>query len=301
VHLVAAIVMNVFNVGLCYAFIFGHFGAPRMGVPGAGLSGFIATWVGLAIMVLYAAQLRDRFHPGKWSNLSRGLTWDILKLSIPAAVATAVMMFGFGLFSRIVGRLDAADTGTVAGQCGGDEAVYSAATTDIVEVLKLTFTACIAFGTATATLVSQSLGAKQPDRAEKFGWASVRLGLMLFGVVGLCEGVLFTPQIVDFISQSGAVRDAAMIPMRIMGIATPVLAVALILSEALFGAGNPRFVAVAQLVLIFGGLLPLAYVLGIKLHWNLVGIWTAACAYGVAAAITMSAKFKGGGWKAIRL
>jgi Na+-driven multidrug efflux pump len=89
--------------------------------------------------------------------------------------------------------------------------------------------------------------------------------------------------------------------MRIMGIATPVLAVALILSEALFGAGNPRFVAVAQLVLIFGGLLPLAYVLGIKLHWNLVGIWTAACAYGVAAAITMSAKFKGGGWKAIRL
>jgi Na+-driven multidrug efflux pump len=210
-------------------------------------------------------------------------------------------MFGFGLFSRIVGRLDAADTGTVAGQCGGDEAVYSAATTDIVEILKLTFTACIAFGTAAATLVSQSLGAKQPDRAEKFGWASVRLGLVIFGVVGLCEGVLFTPQVVNFISQSGAVRDAAMIPMRIMGIATPVLAVALILSEALFGAGNPRFVAVAQLVLIFGGLLPLAYLLGIKLHWNLVGIWTAACVYGVAAAITMSAKFKAGGWKAIRL
>ena len=301
VHLVAALVMNVFNVLFCYCFIFGHFGAPRMGVSGAGLSGFAATWIGLFIMILYAAQLRSRFHPGRWSNLSRRLMWDILKLSIPAAMATAVMMFGFGLFSRIVGRLDAADTGVVAGQCGANEAVFGAATTDIVEILKLTFTACLAFGTATATLVSQSLGARRPEDAATFGWASVRLGLVIFGVVGVCEGVLFTPQIVHFISQSDAVRDAAMVPMRMMGIVTPVLAVALILSEALFGAGNPRFVAGAQLVLIFGCLLPAAYLLGIVMKLNLVGIWTAACVYGVAAAATMSLKFRAGGWKTIRL
>ena len=301
VHLVAAIVMNVFNVILCYSFIFGNLGAPRLGVTGAGVSGFLATWIGLAIMLVYASQLRSQFKPVRWVNLSRKFTWDILKLSIPAAVATAVMMFGFGLFTRIVGRLDAVDTSVVAGQCGASEAVFGAATTDIVEILKLTFTACIAFGTATATLVGQSLGAKEPDHAERFGWASVRLGLVIFGVVGICEGVFFTPQIVHFISQSGAVRAAAMVPMRMMGIVTPVIAVALILSEALFGAGNPRFVAVAQLALIFGCLLPLAYVLGIVEKMNLIGIWTAACVYGVLAAVTMSTKFKLGGWKAIRL
>jgi putative MATE family efflux protein len=301
VHLVAAIVMNVFNVVSCYCFIFGHWGAPRMGVTGAGVSGFLSTWIGLLIMVLYAAQLRRTFLPARWSNLSKSLTWDLLKLSIPAAVSTAVMMFGFGLFTRIVGKLDAADTGAVPGQCGASEAVFGAATTDIVEILKLTFTACIAFGTATATLVGQSLGAKRPDDAEKFGWASVRLGLAIFGVVGVCEGLLFTPQIVHFISQSAAVRDAAMLPMRMMGIVTPVLAVALILTEALFGAGNPRFVALAQLVLIFGCLLPLAYYLGIVERMNLVGIWTAACVYGALAAATMSAKFRQGAWKAIRL
>ena len=301
VHLVAAIVMNVFNVLFCYCFIFGHLGAPRMGVTGAGVSGFLATWIGLLIMILFAAQLRSQFHPVRWSNLSRKLTWDILKLSIPAAVATAVMMFGFGLFTRIVGKLDAADTSVVAGQCGATEAVFGAATTDIVEILKLTFTACIAFGTATATLVGQSLGAKHPDDAEKFGWASVRLGLVLFGVIGVCEGGLFTPQIIHFISQSDAVRAAAMVPMRLMGAATPFLAVALIMSEALFGAGNPRFVAVAQLGLIFGCLLPLAYTLGIVMKLGLLGIWIAACVYGVLAAVTMSTKFKLGGWKAIRL
>jgi MATE family multidrug resistance protein len=305
VHLVAAIVMNVLNVAMCWTFIYGHFGAPRMGVPGAGMSAFLATWVGLGIMIVYAAQYRKQFDPLRWSNLSRSLMRDILMLSIPAAAATVVMMFGFGLFSAVVGQLDAtqsAAAGTqIAGMCGGHEAVNSAATTDIIEVLKLTFTACLGFGTASATLVGQSLGAKRPDDAEKFGWASVRLGLVIFGVIGLCEGVFFTRPLLAFISQSEAVRAAGVFPMQIMGIVTPVISVAMILSEALFGAGNPRFVATAQLVLVFGVLVPLAYVLGIVFHLGLVGIWISACVYFVLAAITMSVKFWRGSWKTIRL
>ena len=301
VHLVAAVVMNVFNVLFCWMFIYGNLGAPRMGAPGAGLSAFMATWIGLLIMLIYGSRLRSTYHPIRLSNLSRSLTWSILKLSVPAAIATVTMMVGFGLFTWIVGRLDAADVSTVTSACGGDEAVYSAATTDIVAILKLTFTACLAFGTAAATLVGQSLGAKRPDDAETFGWASVKMGLVLFGFIGICEGVLFTPQIVHFISTSEAVREAAILPMRMMGIVTPVIAVAMILSEALFGAGNTKFVALAQLALIFGVLVPLAYVLGITFHLNLVGIWTSACVYSVLAAITMSLKFRGGSWKHIRL
>jgi multidrug resistance protein, MATE family len=295
VHLVAAVVMNVFNVFFCFSFIFGNFGAPRLGAPGAGLSAFLATWIGLFIMVFYGWGERRRYRPMQLGNLSLKLTWDLLKLSIPAAIATSVMMFGFGLFSSIVGKLDAMQTQL------GSEAVNSAATTDIVEILKLTFTACIAFGTTTATLVSQSLGRKRPEDAARFGWASVRLGLVIFGVIGLSEGVLFTEPLVNFISHSAAVRQVMMNPMRLMGVVTPVIAVAMILSEALFGAGNTRFVAVAQLVLIFGVLVPAAWVLGLNLHMGLMGIWTSACVYSVLAAITMSLKFRRGDWKAIQL
>ncbi len=306
VHLVSALVMNAFNVLFCWMFIFGHLGAPAMGAPGAGLAAFLATWIGLFIMFLFAGGTGPDYAPARWSNLSRRLTWDILKLSLPAAGATVAMMAGFALFSRVVGQLDAADaavaaTNVVEKTCGAHEAVNSAATTDIVEILKLTFTACIGFGTATATLVGQSLGAKQPEEAERYGWASVRLGVIIFGVVGLCEGVLFTPQIVGFITQSPAVREVAMMPMRMMGIATPVIAIAMIMSEALFGAGNPKFVAVAQFLLVFGVLVPLAYVLGVVAHVGLVGIWIAACVYCTLAAITMSAKFRAGGWKKIVL
>ena len=304
VHLVAALVMNVANVFLCWLLIFGHAGAPRMGAPGAGLAAFIATWIGLAIMVGYAALVRHEYHPMRIANLSRKVTTAILSLSIPAAAATVIMMLGFGLFARTAGQLDASaaagDSGTL-GRCGAAEAVISAANTDIVETLKLTFTACIAFGTATATLISQSLGRRRPDEAQKWGWASVRLGFVLFGVVGLCEGVLFTEPIVGFLSNSEAVRAAAIFPMRIMGIVTPIIAVALILSEGLFGAGSTKFVAIAQFLLVFGWLVPGAYLLGLVLHLGLNGIWMAAFGYACLAAVVMSTKFAGGTWKRIKL
>ena len=303
VHLVAALVMNVVNVLFCWMFIFGHLGAPRMGAPGAGLSAFLATWIGLAIMIAYAAMVRSDYHPVRWSNLSRKVTGSILGLSIPAAAATIIMMLGFGLFARTAGELDAGPVvaGRVMGRCGVAEAVNSAANTDIVETLKLTFTACLAFGTATATLIGQSLGRRRPDEAQKWGWASVRLGALIFGVVGLCEGVLFTDPLVAFITNSTAVRAAATFPMHIMGVVTPIIAVAMILSEGLFGAGSTKFVAVAQLLLVFVFLVPGAYLLGVRLHLSLNGIWISAFIYACLAAIVMSVKFAGGSWKQIKL
>ena len=145
------------------------------------------------------------------------------------------------------------------------------------------------------------MGRKRPDDAVAFTWASVRLGLVLFGVVGLVEGIVLRRPLIELISQSPAVRDAMMTPMFMMGFATPLIAVALILSEALFGAGATKFVAVAQLFLVFGCLVPLAYVLGVKVGMGLIGIFAAACVYSVLASITMALKFRAGGWKKIEL
>lgn len=303
VHLVSAVVMNVLNVVLCYAFIFGNLGAPRMGVSGAGLAAAVSTYVGLFIMIGYALLPDYRgFRLFDLRRFSKAITSDILRLSVPSAIATIAVMTGFMLFVWIVARLDAiAPAGVAESACGISEAVNGAATTDVVGVLKLTFTACLAFGTSTATLVSQSLGARDPDRAEKFGWASVRLGLLIFGVVGFFEGVIFTDAIVKLVTHSELVQRAALLPMRIMGICTPLIAVGMILTQALFGAGNSRFVMVVELILHFTCLVPLAYVLGITLNGGLVGIWSAAVVYVVLLSSAMAWKFASGDWKGIKL
>ncbi len=302
VHLVSALVMNIFNVGFGWLMIFGSntLGVRAMGAPGAGFAALVATWVGLLIMLFFAVRERVKFPFLRWSMISRGLTWDILKLSIPAALATTVMMVGFALFAMVAGKLDAKDALVVTG-AGEREAVNGAATAVIVGIMKLTFTACLAFGTATATLVAQSLAAKRPEVASRFGWASVRLGVVLFGVIGLLEGVVFTQQFVNFITHSEGVRAAAMGPMRMMGIVTPVIAVAMILSEALFGAGNTKFVAVAQFCMVFLVLVPLAWILGIMTNMGLHGMWLAAVAYSITACIVMTLKFRGGSWQSIKL
>ncbi len=301
VHLVASIAMNALNVFLCYALIFGHAGFPRMGVEGAGLAGVISTYVGLSIMVGYALRAEYRpFRPFDWRRLCRRITADILRLSVPSAIATIAVMSGFALFVAMVGRLDRLAS-AVSATGAEAEAVNGAATTDIVIILKLTFTACLAFGTSTATLVSQSLGERDGEKAARYGWASVRLGLLIFGVVGLCEGVLFTPQLLHLVTKSAAVAQAARIPMRMMGLCTPLIAAAMILTQALFGAGDSRYVMVAELVLHFGCLVPLAWILGITLGGGLIGIWAAAVTYVVLLAAAMIVKFARGEWKSIRL
>jgi MATE family multidrug resistance protein len=303
VHLVSAVVMNILNVVLCYAFIFGNWGAPRMGVSGAGFAAAVSTYVGLFIMVVYA--LLPQYRAYRLFDLrrySKAITGDVLRLSIPSAIATIAVMTGFMLFVWIVAKLDAlAPVGVAQSACGVTEAVNGAATTDVVGVLKLTFTACLAFGTSTATLVSQSLGERDPEKATRFGWASVRLGLVLFGILGFCEGILFTEPIVRLVSHSELVQKAALMPMRIMGICTPLIAVGMILTQALFGAGNSRFVMKVELVLHFTCLVPLAYILGITLNGGLVGIWSAAVVYVVLLSSAMAWKFASGDWKTIRL
>jgi multidrug resistance protein, MATE family len=304
VHMVSAVAMNVLNVVFCWIFIFGNLGAPHMGIGGAGLAGFLSTWVGLAVMVAWATlpKYRRVYRPFTFGKLDRSLTWSILRLSIPSAVATVAVMTGFALFSMIVSRLDTIHAAAlVPAGSSGPEAVNGAATTVIVGILKLTFTACLAFGTSTATLVSQSLGQGDGDRAARFGWASVRLGLVIFGIVGFVEGVLFPHQILSFVSASDAVRDAAMTPLRMMGVMTPIIAVGMILSQALFGAGNTIFVMVVELILHFTCLVPLAWVLGITLDLGLVGIWTAGLIYIALLAGTMTAKFARGDWKMIKI
>ena len=303
VHLVSAVVMNALNIVLCILLIFGSpaLGIPKMGIEGAGMAGFIATYVGLFIMVGYALlpEYRRAFHPFSPAKLDRGLIWPILKLSIPSAVATIVGMAGFYLFSLIANRLDVLHPlGVATGACGASEPVNGAATTVIVGILKLTLTACLAFGTSTATLVAQSIGEKDPDKAERFGWVSVRLGVLGFGTVGLLEAI-FAPQLLAFVTHSELVQHAALVPLRLMGVCTPILAVGMIVTQALFGAGNTRFVAIAEFVLHFFCLVPLAWVFGIGLGWGLNGIWVAGVVYMLALSSIMSWKFSKGEWKRI--
>ncbi len=296
-HLAAAVVMNVINLALCWIFIFGNLGMPAMGVEGAGLAACVSTWIGFAVMVAFTLRGGDRARYRFYRSgvLSLTTIGQLLKLSVPGGIATAVVMFGFLLFTKVVGRIDAD-----AMLHGAAHSYNGAATTIIIEVLSATFVSCMAFGTSTATLVGQSMGQNNPDLAERYAWTSVKLGAMIFGAIGAFMFV-FPRQVLGAFSHEPAVVDVGAVPMRIMATMGPVVAVAMILTQALFGAGETRYVMVVEVTLHFLCLVPLAWIFGMVLGFGLPGVWTAVAVYAVALASLMALKFVRGSWKHLKV
>ncbi|MEM7158590.1 MAG: MATE family efflux transporter [Myxococcota bacterium] len=296
VHLWAALSMNVFNIILNYFFIYGNdtLGIPRMALAGAGYASVISTYLGLLIIGLVATRkhYNDKYRFWRMSHFDPRIMGRIVKLMIPSGVATVVLMAGFALFMRFVGEIDtAAGTGNV----------YGAATKAIMDIAGVCFMPLIAFGTATATCVSQSLGVNKTNLAARYGWEASRVGVFAMLVIG-CLFIAIPEPIIALVSPNDpAVAIAGANSLRIITLGLPLMAVGLVLSQALFGAGANVFVAIAEGILHFGFFVPGSWLLGPKLGFGMEGVWVAATMYVSALGLVMGAKFLSHGWRKIKL
>ena len=330
VHMVAAIVMNIANLVLNYVLIFGIGPFPQMNVAGAGLGSLISTYIGLFVMVGWSffPKYTRIFRHYRWRNLNPTVSFEIVRLSVPSGLATVFVMSGFGMFLKIVGMLDAraslsviahipvyTENGVAALQAvaavptAADPylhvalnrpPIFTAATKVIIDIMSVSFMTMIAFGTATATLVGQSLGEKRPELAERYGWESAKIGAALMCITG-AAAALFPGFFIGLFNPDAQVIEAGKNALRMMGAGNVFIAVGLILAQALFGAGNSKFVMWAEMLLHFLCLIPISYLFGIVLELGLLGVWAAALLYIVLLACVMSWKFAKGEWKHIKL
>jgi putative MATE family efflux protein len=294
VHMGAAIAMNLINFVLNLVLVFGWWKFPAWGVTGSAIASAIASYIGLFIMIGWSlrAQYRNAYHNYRLSNISRKQQWELIKLSAPSALATIFVMSGFGLFKAIVARLDI--------QAHHVEPIYGAATWNVIVILMLFFTAFMAYGTATATLVGQSLGAKKADLAERYGWEAVKLGVYFAIVVGGLIA-LFPDRVLAVLSKNAVVIENARPILRICGALLPFVLSGIVLTQALFGAGNTKFVMLVEFVLHFFCLVPLAWLCGVTLNWGVMGVWMGVFVYVLGLCLIMGWKFAEGRWKEIRI
>lgn len=296
VHLWAALAMNLFNIVLNYFFIYGNdtLGIPAMNLAGAGYASVISTYLGLGIIALVALRkhYRAKFDFYRLRHIDPKVMGKIVKLMIPSGAATVVLMAGFALFMRFVGVIDTE---------GGTGNVYGAATKAIMDIAGVCFMPLIAFGTATATCVSQSLGAGKPNLAARYGWEASRMGVLAMLVIAVLF-LAIPEQIIALVSPNDPqVPIAGATSLRIITIGLPLMAIGLVLSQALFGAGANVFVAVAELLLHFGLFVPCSWLLGPRLGYGMEGVWIAATLYISALGVVMGTKFYSQGWRKIKL
>lgn len=306
IHMTVAIIMNLVNIFVNYFLIYGYESGsiviPAFGVYGAAWGSVLASYVGLLIMFLWSLRKNDRktARVFRWVNLDKRIAFAIARLSVWSGLATVVLMVGVGLFNYIVSIID--DT-------QGAGSINASATSIIIHVMMLVFMTCLAFGTSTATLVSQSIGAKNVKLAERYVWQCVLLAVYVMTIFGVLTFFFPTPILTLFLPPDlegnhlkELVITAAIPSLKLTALLlSPTAAAGLVLTQALYGAGETRYVMIVEFLLHFFCLVPLAWFLAIFCDLGIIGCWIAAIIYAIGLMIATAFRFVQGGWKKLSL
>jgi putative MATE family efflux protein len=281
------LVMNVWNVIAASALTFGLGPLPAMGLTGAAWGTASARLLGGAL-ALYLVMSGKRFVRLRWGDIfkpERPLVAQMLKLSLPTAGESIIMRLGFILFMRIVSSLGEASL---------------AAHQIAVNVESLSYMPGFGLSVASTTLVGQSLGAKRSDLAEESIRTSMRFALVVMGIVG---GIfaLFGPALASLFGSTPEVVALAGSAIRIGALEQLPIAIQMVISGSLRGAGDTRTPMYATLLGTLLFRVPAVYFFAIVLGLGLDGVWLGTALDWTARAGVLYWLFRRGAWKRITL
>lgn len=256
-------------------------------VPGLGLRGIAgSTVVGSVVGAIMSFVLLSRSPLAgclkQLNETSKELQGKILKIGLPSAFqrlgwAASVLVVFFIL--RHVEEPTAALAAWTVG----------------MKVESLLFMPLMALSLAVSSIVGQNLGAKQEHRAVKAGWDVTFVGIGLMVVLGALMAI-YSNQIASAMAGDPQTRIATSNYLRINALCEPFLAVAMILSGALQGAGDTKLPMYVSLFTNWIVRLPLSWFLAIQLHWGTNGVWWSMTFSIVVYAALMVWRYRGKGW-----
>lgn len=212
----------VFNIGLNYLLIFGHYGFPALGVAGAAIATVVVNCLEFCIYMLLYVTRRTPFVP--MMHFSQKLLRRALKVGIPASVERSLTFASFMLFTAIIAQYG---TEALAGYQIG------------LRIEGIAFMPGIGFTIAAMALMGQGLGANKPEQSREDVLLVLKYatGLMF----ALSFFMIFTPEyIVAFFTNDQQTIEEASLYLRIVGLSQIPLAFNFVLSGALRGAGDSK-------------------------------------------------------------
>jgi len=287
-YLQTLLVIHSVNIFLNWVLIFGHLGAPPMGVQGAALASAIAAAAGTLcylVLALINRDVRERYTPFRFSALSMVVARRLAALSWPEALRGIGLMAGFLLFLRIHSYLGTREL---------------AAGTILVQLASVGFLPALGFGLAGATFVGRALGRNDPAEARAMIWQTLRIAVSLLLVPLLVLQIAPELVLAQF-TPDGVVIDMARPALRLLAISFVVDAVPFVIIYSLLGAGATRWAAVVQLGAQYLILLPLAWLLGVTLEWGIVGLWLGMIGSRVVLAGLALHRLRGDSWERIEV
>ena len=199
---------------------------------------------------------------------------EMLRVGVPASLATIVNYAGLMALTAVVARLGTAHL-----------AAYGLCTR--FDFLLMSF--AYGFATAVLTLVGLASGAHRPDRARLY---VVRAGVCIVGLLSVPAAVLWwSPGLwLDLFSSDPAVHDVGVAYFRLVGPSYPFVAVSMVLSFAFQGLGRAT-VPLVWLVVRVAGVLGAAIVCVRWLGLDDRAVFTAVAVGNVLSAAVMVTLF----------
>ena len=285
------ILATAVNALLDYILIFGHWGAPAMGIAGAAwgtvASGVVAC--GVYIILLVRRKYRREyalFH----ARPERELFGRLLRYGLPNGLHFMLDMSAFALFTGLVGRF-------------GAEALQ--ATSIAFQINMLAFMPMIGFSIAVSTLVGQALGDNNPALAVRSTWSATLMTFTYMTLIGIAYFAVPQVFIWPFAAGARAGELAAIIPtIKVLLIFIAFYCLFdtgnIIFAAALKGAGDTRFVMFASVIFSWS-LMVVPTWLSVRRGWGLYVAWTFMSGYVCVLAAIFLARFLQGRWKTMRV
>lgn len=278
------IVMHISNVIISYGLIFGVMGLPELGSTGAGVGTALSTYIGMGMYVFLG--FRHAREGGFFKRLPSAKAFKtILKVSVPAAMQQLFFAAGMTAFFWIVGQVGTKEL---------------AASNVLINLLLVAILPGMAFGMASASLVGQALGRKDPEDAAQWGWDVSKIAMLAVGGVAL--PAVFVPDLLlGFFIHDAETLAMARWPLRIVAVTIAWDTMGSVLMNSLFGAGDSGSVMKVSVGLQWGLYLPLLFVLNATLGLTLLSIWVIQVAYRGLQTLIFVGMWKAGKWKSIKV
>ncbi len=176
VPMIATVTAVFVNLILNYILIFGHFGAPEMGIEGAAIATVISRYVEFLILFVWAHSHKKKYPYIKklftHTSITKQQVKKITLVSLPLLINEALWSAGMAFLT----------------QCYSVRGLEVVAAANIVSTISNVFNVSfIAFGSAIGIILSQMLGAGNKEEARK---ASTRLLFFAVTVVLVIAAVM---------------------------------------------------------------------------------------------------------------
>ena len=276
--------VNIMNIPLLYAFIYGRWGMPEMGVAGASIAAGISFSIGVGVLMLMWIKQKFRVKHVASGWWRRARLKQLLDIGYPAALEQGVFQIGFFIFLMLIGNY----YGTEA------FAAYNIG----VNLLAVCMTVGFGFSIAGSTLVGQHLGANDYAGATRRGWLALLFAIISMGSLGLLV-IIFAQELATYFLGDAELTIAYTVQfIYILGASMPLMAVEFTIGGALRGAGDTRFPLRATIVGLIVMRCGLAF-LAVYLALPVVYVYAALVGDYLVKGAMLLWRFERGKWKTV--